>query len=315
MDRLLSMRVFRQVADSGGFAGAARELEMSPAVVTRLVADLETHLGTRLLQRTTRRVALTDAGDAYLSRVRAILQDIDEAEAVASAQNQDMRGVLRIQAPPVLAVHVLAPVVAGFRALHPGVTFDVDVDAPDDPRLEDHDITLLATDADFDAAIIARPLIQSFGVLVAAPTYLAQRPALVQPQDLTQHDCLRIKTVGPKPATWHLQHETEQQMVADVPVSPVLWVNHTDTLLKIVINGAGIAAMPIELVASALRANTLVRVLPEWITGRYTLYAAMPSRRFVPLRTRVFLDHLSTQTRAGVAELLQHACSEGCKNK
>jgi DNA-binding transcriptional LysR family regulator len=303
MDRLLSMRVFRQVADSGGFAGAARELEMSPAVVTRLVADLEAHLGARLLQRTTRRMALTDAGEAYLTRVRAILQDIDDAEAVVSAQNQEMRGVLRIQAPPVLAVHVLAPVIAGFRALHPGVVLDIDVDAPNDPRLEDHDITLLATNVDFDAAIIARPLIQSFGVLVATPEYLVQRPALAHPQDLAQHDCLRIKAAGPKPASWRLLHETEQDRAVDVSVMPVLWVNHIDTLLKAVTDGAGIAAMPIELVGPALSAKTLVRVLPEWITGRYTLYAAMPSRRFVPLRTRVFLDYLSIQIRAGVAEL------------
>ena len=115
MDRLLSMRVFQKVIDEGGFATAARALDMSPAVVTRLVADLETYLGTRLLHRTTRRLSLSAAGENYLSRVRVILQDIDEADQAVSAQPRELTGVLRVLATPVLATHVLAPLIAGFR--------------------------------------------------------------------------------------------------------------------------------------------------------------------------------------------------------
>jgi len=104
MDRLQSMRVFESVVDEGGFAAAARALDMSAPVVTRLVADLEEHLGTRLLQRSTRRLSLTEAGQQYLSRIRHILQDIDEADAMASSHTTEMAGVLRIQAPPLLNV-------------------------------------------------------------------------------------------------------------------------------------------------------------------------------------------------------------------
>src|SRR3990167_6340043 len=100
MDRLSSMRVFQKVIDEGGFAAAGRALDMSPAAVTRLVADLEDHLGTRLLHRTTRRVSLTEAGEAYLHRVRVILEDIDDAHALASAHTQEMAGTLRLLAPP-----------------------------------------------------------------------------------------------------------------------------------------------------------------------------------------------------------------------
>src|ERR1035437_7352084 len=103
MDRLMSMRVFQRVIDEGGFAAAARALDMSPAIVTRLVADLEGHLGTRLLHRTTRRLSLSGAGETYLSRVRAILQDIDRSHSAASSQTHELAGVLRVLSPPVLA--------------------------------------------------------------------------------------------------------------------------------------------------------------------------------------------------------------------
>lgn len=304
MDRLLSMRVFRQVAEGGSFSAAARELDMSPAVVTRLVVDLEEHLGARLLQRTTRRVSLTEAGQAYLGRVGSILQDIEEADALAAAHTQDMAGVLRIQAPPVLAVHILAPLVASFRALHPKVVLDIDVDASVVPFIEDHDITLMGASADFDANVIARPIITSHGVLVAAPAYLARRGPLMEAADLSRHDCLRIKTPGSRPATWNLAHPNDATVVADVPVQPVMWANHTDTLLRATLDGAGISSMPVELAAPYLSQGQLLRVLPQWVTGHFTLYAAMPSRRFIPRRTQAFLDHLTHETRANVAKVM-----------
>ena len=112
-------------AGRGGFAAAARSLDLSPAVVTRLVADLEEHLGTRLLHRSTRRLSLSAAGENYLSRVRVILQDIDEADRAVSSQTHELAGVLRILAPPVLATHVLAPLIAGFRQLHPKIVLNI----------------------------------------------------------------------------------------------------------------------------------------------------------------------------------------------
>src|SRR5205085_10916574 len=108
MDRLHSMRVFTRIIDAGSFASAARDMNLSPAVVTRLVADLEEHLGARLLNRTTRRLSLTDIGEAYLERVRHVLTEIDEAEALASASNTEPRGHLRVLCPPAFAVHQLA---------------------------------------------------------------------------------------------------------------------------------------------------------------------------------------------------------------
>jgi DNA-binding transcriptional LysR family regulator len=308
MDRLSSMRVFQRVIDEGGFAAAARALDMSPAVVTRLVADLEQHLGTRLLHRTTRRMSLTEAGEAYLARVRQILLDVDEADSVVSLHTQKLSGVLRVLAPPVLATHVLAPLIAGFLRAYPEIQLDVEVESHRDPPIEDHDLTLLGTSDGFDAHVIARKVIGTEAILVASPQYLARRGAPATPADLMQHDCLRIKTEGGRSRTWRLFRSDDDNEQVELDVKPVLWANHTDTLQRAALDGAGITGATVELAAPHLASGALVRVLSPWITGRFTLYAALPSRQFMPQRTRVFLDYLTEQTRKNVDQALS-ACS------
>ncbi len=319
MDRLLSMRVFQQVANEGSFSGAARKLDLSAAVVTRLVVDLEEHLGTRLIQRTTRRMMLTEAGRLYLDRVNHILDAIDEAHALASAETDEVQGTLRVHAPPVLAVHVLAPLIAGFRCLHPNVVLDIDVDAPSNPSVEQYDITLMGAPSDFNGNVIARPVIDSCGILVASPAYLKRMGTPHQPADLAAHDGVRLRMAGTRTPGWTLSPVVDTAAAADGPrkpfagspqaqqnpiggpveatIHPVLWANHTDTLLRAALDGAGITSLPVELAAPYLGSQALVRVLPDWITGRFTLFAAMPSRRFVPRRTQVFLDYLIKETR------------------
>jgi DNA-binding transcriptional LysR family regulator len=297
MDRLLSMRVFERVVNEGGFAAAARALDMSAPVVTRLVADLEDHLGTRLLQRTTRRLSLTDAGQTYLVRVRNILQDIDEADAVASSQTTELAGLLRLHASPVVASYVLAPLLAEFRRRHPKIRIDIEVEASKEPPIEDYDITLLGTDDSFDADVVARKVIESDAILVASPDYLKRRgPALV-PEDLAQHECLRLKLPGGPGRAWRMWNPEHPEQVVEVDVQPMLLANHTDTLLRATLDGAGITSVSVSLVAAHLTQGELVRVLSPWITGRLALYAALPSRKFIPQRTRVFLDFLVAETQ------------------
>ena len=308
MDRLLSMRVFQRVVDEGGFAAAARTLDMSPAVVTRLVADLEEHLGARLLHRSTRRLSLSAAGETYLARVRGILQDIDEAQLAASSATQELAGVLRILAPPVLATRLLAPALAGFRMLHPNILLNIEVDSFKEPPFEDYDITLMATDEGFDGDVIARKISSSQAVLVASPAYLKRRGTPQLPQELAQHDCLRLKLPGLQPRSWRLHRSDDASVSLDVTAGTVLWVNHTDTLLRAAFDGAGITSAPVELVAPLLSSGEMVRVLDPWIAGRLTLYAALPSRKFLPQRTEVFLNYLTEQTRLQVAQALA-ACT------
>jgi DNA-binding transcriptional LysR family regulator len=304
MDRLTSMRVFLRVADEGGFAAATRALDMSPAVVTRLVADLEDHLGTRLLQRTTRRQSLTDAGEAYLERVRHILQDLDDAHSLVSSQTQELSGTLRVLAPPVLATHVLAPLVASFHQRYPQIQLDIEVASHREPPIEAFDITLMGTDEGYDANIIARKVNATEAFLVASPEYLARRGTPATPQDLLHHDCLRIKPdMGPRTRLLRLfRSDRDDEVLLDV--RPVLWANHTDTLMRAALDGAGITGSTVELAAPHLASGALVRVLAPWITGRFTLYAALPSRKFLPQRTQVFLDHLTETTRERIAQAL-----------
>ncbi len=309
MDRLMSMRVFQRVIDEGGFAAAARALDMSPAVVTRLVADLEDHLGARLLHRTTRRLSLSDAGETYLARVRAILQDIDEAHEIASAHTQDLSGMLHIMTQPVLATHVLAPQLAGFCKRYPKIVLDITVESFKEPPIEDYDITLFPADSNYDGDVIARKVMSTQIILVASPDYLKRRGTPLTPQDLAEHDCLRQTQRGMRPRCMHLINGEHRDQQLDQEVSTVLWANHVDTLLRAASDGMGITSTSVELVASQLAVGELLRVVRPWIAGEITLFAALPSRKFLPRRTQVFLDYLTEQSRLQVATALT-VCSD-----
>lgn len=303
MDRLQSMRVFQEVVDEGSFAAAARKLDLAPAVVTRLITDLEQHLGVRLLQRTTRRLALTDAGHAYLARLRLILSDIDEAHGLAQAHTQEMVGTVRILALPVAATHMLAPLVAGFRRKHPGVTLDIHVDDSPDPPVHDYDLAILNSTAQVDANVIVRTIILSQAVFCASPAYLRRSGTPRVPQDLLQHQCLRLRMTGTRLRPMKLIDPRDEQRTLELDLPAVLVANHTDTLLRATIDGAGISSQPIDLLAPLLRTGVLRRVLAPWITARLTMVAALPSRKFMPLRTRAFLDYLIEESRRSVAGL------------
>jgi DNA-binding transcriptional LysR family regulator len=297
------MRVFQQVVDDGSFAAAARKFDMSAAVVTRLVGDLEDHLGVRLLQRTTRRLALTDAGETYLARVRHILTDIDEAHAAAQAHAQEMSGTIRIMTPPVFAVHVLAPLVAEFGRRYPKVVLDIHVDSPLVPPVEDYDLTLLGAGDTFDANIIARPIASSDGVLCASPDYLRRNGTPERPEDLPQHQNLRVKQAANRHRVWRLTNPAEGRRVVEVQIEPSMLVNHSDTLIRACVDGAGIMSQSIDLVANHLNSGALQRILSPWITGTNTLYAALPSRKFIPVRTSVFLEFMTDYTRRVIKKM------------
>jgi DNA-binding transcriptional LysR family regulator len=309
MDRLLSMRVFTEVVNEGSFSGAARTLDLSPAAVTRLVADLEDHLSIRLLQRSTRRLALTEAGDLYLKRVRQILQDVDDAEALAGQSSNDLSGVLRVQAPPVLASYHIAPLLKEFRERYPEIRIDLDVWAPKDPPIEDYDLTLLVADQHYDANVIARKVIESQAVLVTSPEYLRRRGTPSEPKDLMEHDCLLIKPLGVRTKTWKLWRVQNPDQPVVLEVKAVVWANHTSTLLQAALDGAGITSAPIDLVAPYLARGELVRVLAPWITGQLTVYAAVPSRKYIPRRTQVFFDFMVEKLRAQVASVINNCAN------
>lgn len=296
MDRLQSLRVFQAVADAGGFAAAARALDLSAASVTRMVADLEAQLGVRLLQRTTRRVVLTDEGAAYLERVRRILADLDEADALVSQRSQTVAGVLRVLATPVLASVLVAPVVPRLTARHAALRVEVDVESYAVPSVEEHDVALFAVEGTVDTGLIARRIASGVSALVAAPAYLQRVGRPTRPEDLMHHHCLRYRPPGQHAHAWTLWRADQPDAVSRVAVEPVACSNHVEALLRMALEGGGILAVSLDLVAHRLASGELVRVLDGWITDHWSLYAALPSRRHLPARTRAFLDELTHET-------------------
>ena len=307
MDRLQAMKIFERVVEEGGFAAAARAMDMSPPVVTRMVAELERHLGTRLLQRTTRKLALTDAGEAYLQRVRAILHEIDDAEAAAAASTRDLRGTIRIVAAPVLATNFLAPMVALWHAHYPKLMLDISMDAFASSRVDEFDVTIMVMGEDFDANIVARSLVQGEAIVVASPDYLKRRGTPREPQDLVNHDYLRDSSTPVRAQMGPGRKLRLQSLRADVPdeeveAPAVLQSVSTELLMRAAVDGAGVAVTSRLLAEEHLARGELVHILPDWIFSRYTIYAALPSGRMLPARTRVFLDFLTEQVPLAMAE-------------
>ena len=295
MDRLHSMRVFSRVIERGSFAGAARELNLSPAVVTRLVADLEEHLGARLINRTTRRLALTDTGEIYLERVRHILTEVEEAETLATAATAEPRGHLRVLCSPAFAVHQIAKHLPAFRAAYPRVTLELSVPGPVDTVDENFDVSIITEGRrPLDGSFIARRLARSEVVLCAAPEYLDRHGRPQHPNDLLGHENM----VPPflRELTFHAALGADDEPVGEsvtlTPARSALSTIHTDTMYAAALAGLGITGLPSFVAEEALVENALERVLPNWHLLTTTLYAGMPTRKHVPARTRVFVDFL-----------------------
>jgi DNA-binding transcriptional LysR family regulator len=298
MDRLTSMRVFAKVVERGSLAAAARELDLSPAVVTRLLADLEAHLNARLLNRTTRRLALTEVGEAYLERVKQILAEIDEAEALANASVREPRGALRLLMPAPFAAHQFAKHLPRFLARYPKVTVDLEVrqgagalEGPDDGS----DITVLVvgTHRRLNGEFVARLLARTEVVICATPEYLDQRGRPTHPTELTQHEAL-VPVLPNVPREWKF-HRTDAPDDAE-PVTLLahgtLSTNHVDTLFAAALHGMGVVGLPAFMLEDALREGVLERVLHEWRLMSFDIYATMPSRKYLPARTRAMLDFM-----------------------
>lgn len=295
MDQLRALRVFTQVIAEGSFAGAARVLDLAPAVVTRAVSDLEDHLGARLLNRTTRKLALTEVGEDYLGRARHILGELDDADAVASALNKAPSGSLGILCPPAFATHQLVPLLPLFRQRFPNIQLELAASGPVESVNENFDVSILsigqqALQGDF----VVRPLASSTFIVCAAPAYLARCGQPLQPEDLHQHEGLLpdVAAVRRELTLFRAARGAPRRMLRVGLRAPAISTSQLEVLYAAALAGMGVAGLPTFMVADALRDGHLVRVLSEWHGGSVQLYAAMPTRKHVPARTRAFLDFL-----------------------
>jgi DNA-binding transcriptional LysR family regulator len=297
MDQLRAMRTFVRVIDEGSFAGAARAMDAAPAVITRAVADLEDHLGARLINRTTRRLALTEIGERYLERARAIVQAVDDAAALASEAHSEPRGHVRVLAPPSFAVHQLAKRLPRFHAAYPQVTVEVTAFGPVESLDESHDITVMVKRQPLDGDFVARRLARSEVITCATPEYLDRRGRPGQPQELAGHDAL-IPPVSEMQrgltfyrGAWGDDEPPGDSMTV-VPGRPVLTTLNIDLNYAAALSGLGVAGLPSFVAEDALLEHALERVLPQWRLFDLTIWACMPTRKHVPASTRAFMDFL-----------------------
>jgi len=296
MDELKAMRTLAQVVDSGSFAQASRDLSVAPAVITRVVADLERRLGVRLMTRTTRRNALTHIGQRYLERVRPILRDVDEATALARQSQAQASGHVRVLAPPAFAAQQLARRLSRFHGKHPQITVEVTATGPVEQLDEGQDISIVVRQSALDGDFIARRLARSQVIACATPAYLDRHGRPTHPKELERHPLLmpalqsaQRQVTFRRLARGHARAETV------APARPPLQSGNHEIHHASALAGVGIAGLPSFAVESSLREDRLEQVLPDWHLADLSIWACMPSQRHLPASTRAFMDFLLSE--------------------
>ena len=295
MDTFAAMRVFVAVVERSGFSAAASALDLSTASVTRQVAALEKRLGTRLLNRTTRRVGLTSAGAAYYQRAVQLLAELDDIEAAVGAQALVPSGLLRINAPVSFGIARLGPLLAGYRVRYPQVKLDLSLsDRLVDMVEEGFDVAIRITRQPAPN-LIARKLADARLLLCAAPDYLARAGTPAAPADLARHACLAYSywSGGDE---WTLQGPAGE---ATVRIDGGLRANNGDVLREAALAGMGIVLQPDFVVGADLAASRLRQVLPDWQVPPVGIHAVYASRSHLAPKVRSFIDWLVEAFAAG----------------
>jgi DNA-binding transcriptional LysR family regulator len=289
MDRMAGMAVFTKVVGAGSFSAAARGMNLSQAYVTKQIQELESWLGARLLNRTTRRLSLTEVGSGFYDRCMRILDAIEEARSAAGALQTVPRGRLRINAPVSFGLLHLAPAVTEFLETYPDVSIEM--------LVNDRVVDLLEGEFDVgvrigrlrDSSLIARRIAPIRLAICAAPAYLARHGAPKTPDDLANHNCLEY-TYFESRGEWRLLDPAGSEIA--VPVSGRYLANNADVLRSTALAGGGIILAPTFLLGEDLRAGRLVRLLPEYPPPEQALHALYPPGRHLSAKVRSFVDFL-----------------------
>lgn len=289
MDKLGNMNNFVEVVNTGGFTAAADKIGLSRAQISKSVMQLEEHLGARLLNRTTRKVSLTETGRSYYARCKEILEDIKEIEDMAGEQTREPRGNLRIAAPISFGVLHLNNAIAGYLKQYPQVQISLSLnDRFIDVVAEGYDLAIRITELG-DSSLVARKIAPCRLATVASPAYLeaAGTPGVVQ--DLAIHRCL-VYDNDLRPGSWTFNSRQGRESVR---VNGPVCADNGDVLKEAALAGLGIALLPTFIVGPHLKDGSLVQVLETYHPDDITVHAVFPSRRFVSAKVRTFIDYLS----------------------
>lgn len=301
MDLTKAMQTFIDVADTGSFIAAAEKQATSNASISRQIALLEEHLGVRLLQRTTRRLSLTETGQVMYERAHKILLEIGEMEAVIGQHNVSPKGQLRISAPLSFGTRVLSRVLPEFTARYPDIVLDISLNNRNVDLVDEGiDVALIMAQS-LNPAMIARKLSTVDMLVCASPDYLARHGRPEHPSDLAIHHILKHKTISASDS-WSFMNEHGHS--EQVHFTPHLLANSGDILGDMARAGLGISAQPDFLAMEDIANGLLEPVLTDWYLGEYYIYATYVSRRYLSPKVRVFIDflaeHLSTLCRERV---------------
>lgn len=288
LDRFATLEAFVAVARSGSFARAAEKLGLSRAMVSKHIQALEARLGTRLLNRTTRQVSLTEAGRIFQGRAERLLTELEEAEGHAAQEAQMPRGTLRLTAPVSFGVTHVAPALAAFLAAHPGLRGDLSLnDRVVDVVEEGFDLAVRIGRLP-DSMLIARRLAVARLAVIASPAYLARHGWPRQPDDLAGHNCLTYAYAASRDE-WRFAGKEESRAVV---VQGSLRANNGDALREAVIAGLGIALLPTFLCGEDIRQGRVQCLLDGWVPEEIYVNAVHPPGRHVAAKVRRFVDFL-----------------------
>lgn len=290
VDKIAAMQVFVRVAELNSFSRVAEEAELSSSYVSKLVLQLEQSLGTKLLQRTTRRLQLTEAGAAYLPQCREILEQIARADAMVAEKGDKPKGRLRINLPQSFALAALGPLMAQFAGLYPGLELDLNLsDEPVDLLAGGYDCGLRLTTQIQDSSYVAVRLAVFRIIVCAAPGYLERCGEPANPGDLARHRCF-VYAYATGNNRWPLQHEGQTYVTVD----SALRVNSTPFMKSFIVQGQGIGVLPEFVAMPELAGGALVEILKDANRPALELYAIYPERSFVPAKVRVWIDFMKT---------------------
>jgi DNA-binding transcriptional LysR family regulator len=288
MDLLQSMKVFVRVAQRSSFAAAGRELRMSPGAVTKTIAALEEHLRTRLLDRTTRRVGMTEAGHLYLERCQECLQAAEDADASVTALSKEPRGVLRVTAPVDFGVTLMDTVVADFMARNPGIVVDLRMSNRSLDLIEEGiDVAVRVAPA-LDGQYVARPLAVSRMGVWGSPAYLRKHGRPRVPEELARHRNV-LFLAGRLLDEWTFERQGRQQKVK---LAPAMISDNGEVLRLAARHGLGLSVAPSFVMAPDVAAGLIEPVLLDWTLAPMRVYAIYPHRRFLSPKVRVFVEAL-----------------------